>query len=123
MVAGGWFATGDLASVAADGYYSIRGRLTELIITGGHNVYPAEVEAVLSRHPSVGEVAVVGLASAEWGESVTAFLVGADGPPDVEGVAALAARELAPYKRPRQLRVVGSLPRNAMGKVIRRDLP
>ena len=75
----GWFATGDLASVGDDGYFSIRGRRTELIITGGHNVYPAEVEAVLSRHPSVGEIAVAGLASAEWGESVTAFVVGAGG--------------------------------------------
>ena len=56
----GWFATGDLASVADDGYFSIRGRRTELIITGGHNVYPAEVEAVLGRHPSVREIAVVG---------------------------------------------------------------
>ncbi len=58
----GWFATGDLASVGDDGYISIRGRRTELIITGGHNVYPAEVEAVLARHPSVGEIAVVGIA-------------------------------------------------------------
>jgi malonyl-CoA/methylmalonyl-CoA synthetase len=118
----GWFATGDLASVASDGYFTIRGRLTELIITGGHNVYPAEVEAVLSRHPSVREMAVVGLPSEEWGESVTAFVVGIDGRPDVEGISALAAEELAPYKRPREIRVVPALPRNAMGKVIRRDL-
>ena len=119
---GGWFATGDLASVARDGYFTIRGRRTELIITGGHNVYPAEVEAVLGRHPSVAEVAVAGLPSAEWGESVTAFVVGTDGSPDVAALEALAAQELSAYKRPRQFRVLDALPRNAMGKVVRRDL-
>jgi malonyl-CoA/methylmalonyl-CoA synthetase len=118
----GWFATGDLASVAEDGYFSIRGRRTELIITGGHNVYPAEVEAVLARHPSVREIAVVGLPSEEWGESVTAFVVGNDGDPDVDALAAVAAKELTSYKWPREYRVVDSLPRNAMGKVIRRSL-
>jgi malonyl-CoA/methylmalonyl-CoA synthetase len=118
----GWFATGDLASVADDGYYAIRGRRTELIITGGHNVYPAEVEAVLGRHPSVAEVAVVGLPSAEWGESVAAFVVGAGGSPDVGALEQLAAQELSAYKRPRQFVVVDSLPRNAMGKLLRREL-
>jgi malonyl-CoA/methylmalonyl-CoA synthetase len=119
----GWFATGDLASVGDDDYVSIRGRRTELIITGGHNVYPAEVEAVLGRHPSVGEIAIIGLPSAEWGESVTAFVVGRDGEPDIDALALLAAQELTSYKRPREFRVVDSLPRNAMGKVLRRDLP
>jgi malonyl-CoA/methylmalonyl-CoA synthetase len=118
----GGFATGDLASVSADGYFSIRGRRTELIITGGHNVYPAEVEAVLGRHPSVREIAVIGVASSEWGESVTAFVVGADGRPDIDALELLAAQELSSYKRPRAFRIVDSLPRNAMGKVIRRDL-
>jgi malonyl-CoA/methylmalonyl-CoA synthetase len=118
----GWFATGDLASVAGDGYFSIRGRRTELIITGGHNVYPAEVEAVLGRHPSVHEIAVIGTDSEEWGESVTAFVVGAEGEPDIEALMALAAQELSSYKCPREYRVLHSLPRNAMGKVVRRDL-
>jgi malonyl-CoA/methylmalonyl-CoA synthetase len=115
----GWFATGDLASVADDGYVAIRGRRTELIITGGHNVYPAEVEAVLARHPDVDEVAVVGLPSAEWGETVVAFVVGS---PDLAELHALAAAELAPFKRPRDLRLVDALPRNALGKVVRKDL-
>ncbi len=118
----GWFATGDLASAEDDGYISIRGRRTELIITGGHNVYPAEVEAVLSRHQSVREIAVVGVPSAEWGESVTAYVVGVDGVPDIDGLARLATQELTSYKRPREFRVVEALPRNAMGKVVRRDL-
>ena len=115
----GWFVTGDLASVADDGYVAIRGRRTELIITGGHNVYPAEVEAVLARHPDVDEVAVVGLPSAEWGETVVAFVVGS---PDLAELHALAAAELAPFKRPRDLRLVDALPRNALGKVVRKDL-
>jgi malonyl-CoA/methylmalonyl-CoA synthetase len=117
-----WFATGDLASVGDGGYFSIRGRRTELIITGGHNVYPAEVEAVLGRHPSVGEIAVAGLPSAEWGETVIAFVVGAGGEPDIRALVRLAEQELTSYKRPREFRVVDSLPRNAMGKVIRREL-
>ena len=115
----GWFATGDLASVSDDGYVRIEGRRTDLIVTGGHNVYPAEVEAVLARHPGVSEVAVVGLPSAEWGEIVVAFVVG---DPDLDALAALAGRELAPYKRPRELRVVDGLPRNPMGKVVRAAL-
>jgi acyl-CoA synthetase (AMP-forming)/AMP-acid ligase II len=85
-------------------------------------VYPAEVEAVLGRHPSVGEIAVIGLPSVEWGELVTAFVVGTDGEPDVDALMALADEELTSYKRPRAFRVVDALPRNAMGKVIRRDL-
>jgi malonyl-CoA/methylmalonyl-CoA synthetase len=119
LVPGAWFATGDLASVADDGYVTIRGRRTELIITGGHNVYPAEVEAVLARHPGVDEVAVVGLPSAEWGETVVAFVVG---DPDVASLEARAAAELAPFKRPREIRLVAALPRNALGKVVRGEL-
>ena len=116
---GDWFPTGDLVSVADDGYVTVRGRRTELIITGGHNVYPAEVEAVLARHPGVVEVAVVGLPSAEWGETVVAFVVG---DPDLGSLQDLAAAELAPFKCPRQVRLVDALPRNALGKVVRGDL-
>ena len=117
--AGEWFATGDLVSVAADGYVTVRGRRTELIISGGHNVYPAEVEAVLCRHPGVEEVAVVGVPSAEWGETVVAYVVG---DPDLALLDELAAAELAPFKRPREVRLVDALPRNALGKVVRREL-
>ncbi len=116
---GDWFATGDLVSVADDGYVTVRGRRTELIITGGHNVYPAEVEAVLARHPGVAEVAVVGVPSEEWGETVVAFVVG---DPDLASLDRLAADELAPFKRPRQVRLVDALPRNALGKVVRGEL-
>ncbi len=118
----GWFATGDLASVAPDGYVTIRGRRTELIITGGHNVYPAEVESVLARHGSVAEIAVVGVPSAEWGETVVAFVVGRQGTPDLPALRELAEQELAPFKRPRRFEAVDALPRNAMGKVMRARL-
>jgi len=116
---GDWFATGDLVSVSGDGYVTVRGRRTELIITGGHNVYPAEVEAVLSRHPGVAEVAVVGVPSAEWGEVVVAYVVG---DPDLASLHELAVTELAPFKCPREVRRVDALPRNALGKVVRGEL-
>jgi malonyl-CoA/methylmalonyl-CoA synthetase len=116
---GGWFATGDLVSVAEDGYVTIRGRSTDMIITGGHNVYPAEVEAVLARHPGVREVAVVGVPSAEWGETVEAFVVG---DPDLSSLDEMASMELAAFKRPRQVHIVEALPRNALGKVVRGEL-
>jgi malonyl-CoA/methylmalonyl-CoA synthetase len=115
----GWFATSDLVSVSEDGYVTIRGRRSDMIITGGHNVYPAEVEAVLARHPGVREVAVVGVPSAEWGETVEAYVVG---DPDLTSLDDRATRELAAFKRPRQVHIVESLPRNALGKVVRGDL-
>ena len=119
---GSWFHTGDLG-VVEDGYVRLLGRSTEVIISGGYNVYPAEVEAVLAGHPSVAEVAVTGVPSEEWGETVCAWVVG-DGasPPDADALLTYAATRLAPYKRPRQVRFVDSLPRNSMGKVRRSEL-
>jgi acyl-CoA synthetase (AMP-forming)/AMP-acid ligase II len=96
--------------------------VTEVVISGGHNVYPAEVEDVLSRFPDVAEVAVSGTPSDEWGEVVTAWVVSSSGKLDVEGLLSHAAVGLAPYKRPRIVRQVDSLPRNSMGKVMRRSL-
>ncbi len=118
---GGWFTTGDIG-VVEDGYIRLLGRVTEVVISGGHNVYPAEVEDVLLRHPDVAEVAVSGTPSDEWGEVVTAWVVPASGKLDVEALLAHAATGLAPYKRPRIVRQVDSLPRNSMGKVMRRSL-
>jgi acyl-CoA synthetase (AMP-forming)/AMP-acid ligase II len=93
-----------------------------VVITGGHNVYPAEVEDVLLSFPEVAEVAVSGTPSDEWGEVVTAWVVPASGPLDVDALLEHAAAGLAPYKRPRIVRTVDSLPRNSMGKVMRRAL-
>jgi malonyl-CoA/methylmalonyl-CoA synthetase len=117
----GWFRTGDVVSVDPDGYFRIRGRSGDLIITGGYNVYPAEVEDVLLAHPAVAEVAVTGEPSPEWGESVVAWVV-ADGALDLDDLASFAAARLAPYKRPRAVRLLDALPRNAMGKVERSAL-
>jgi malonyl-CoA/methylmalonyl-CoA synthetase len=118
---GGWFRTGDLG-VAEDGYVRLLGRSSEVVISGGHNVYPAEVEDVLLGFPDVLEVAVSGTPSEEWGEVVTAWVVSASAKLDVEGLLAHASAALAPYKRPRIVRQVDSLPRNSMGKVQRRLL-
>jgi acyl-CoA synthetase (AMP-forming)/AMP-acid ligase II len=118
---GDWFSTGDIG-VVEDGYIRLLGRVTEVVISGGHNVYPAEVEDVLSRFPDVAEVAVSGTPSDEWGEVVTAWVVSSSGKLDVEGLLSHAAVGLAPYKRPRIVRQVDSLPRNSMGKVMRRSL-
>ena len=119
--ADGWFRTGDLA-VVEDGYLRILGRSGDVVISGGFNVYPAEVEEVLLRHPAVAEVAVTGTPSEEWGEVVTAWVVPAGPGLDAEAVVAFAAGQLAPYKRPRLVHLIEALPRNAMGKVSRADL-
>jgi malonyl-CoA/methylmalonyl-CoA synthetase len=118
---GRWFHTGDVGAFDDDGYLAIVGRAKELIISGGYNVYPREVEDVLRALPGVVDVAVVGTPSDEWGEVVTAVVV-ADGPLDTSALLARAAEELAPYKRPRLVRVVDELPRNALGKVLRHEL-
>ncbi len=120
--ADGWFRTGDLAGIDAEGYVTILGRSKELIISGGLNVYPREVEEVLLSHPDVAEVAVVGTPSDEWGEVVTAFVVPAAEQRTEESLLAFAAEQLAPFKRPRRLQFVDSLPRNALGKVVKHEL-
>ncbi|MBK5224356.1 MAG: AMP-binding protein [Acidimicrobiia bacterium] len=118
----GWFRTGDIGAVDDDGYVAIVGRAKELIISGGYNVYPREVEDLLRAQPGVVDAAVVGAPSPEWGEIVTAF-VEAGPEVDLDAVVAAASAELAPYKRPRAVHRVDALPRNAMGKVVRGELP
>jgi len=117
----GWFRTGDIGRFDADGYLSIVGRAKELIITGGYNVYPREVEDVLRSHPMVVDVAVVGTPSAEWGEIVTAYIEAVDGF-DEEAVLIWVADQVTHYKRPRILHRVEALPRNTLGKVLRHEL-
>ncbi len=119
----GWFRTGDIGAVDADGYLRIVGRAKELIISGGSNVHPREVEDALRSHPEVTDVAVVGEPDADWGEAVVAFVEAPGAGPglvsDLEG----RARELlAPAKRPKRFELVESLPRNALGKVVKADL-
>jgi malonyl-CoA/methylmalonyl-CoA synthetase len=118
FVDGGWFRTGDVGRIDADGYVTIVGRSKDLIISGGYNVYPAEIEAVLNEMPGVAESAVVGVPHADFGEAVVAVVVARSGAV-LDGaslVAALKAR-IANFKVPKALFVVPELPRNAMGKV------
>jgi len=123
FTADGFFRTGDVGEIGDDGTLAIRGRLKELIITGGFNVYPREVELVLESHPSVGEVAVAGVLSDDWGEEVTAFVVPSGSSPlDERELIAFARERLATYKCPRRVVVLEKLPRNAMGKVERKKL-
>ena len=112
----GWFRTGDLGSIDEDGYVSIVGRAKELIISGGYNVYPREIEDVLRTHPDIDDVAVVGEADPEWGERVVAYAV-TTGPVELDTVRASIGDALAPFKHPRALHRVEALPRNALGKV------
>jgi malonyl-CoA/methylmalonyl-CoA synthetase len=118
----GWFRTGDLGGLDHDGYLRILGRSKELIISGGFNVYPREVEEVLLNHPDVAEVAIVGTPSDEWGEVVTAFVVPIGEQPEPDALLAFAAEQLASFKRPRLLHFVDALPRNALGKVLKHEL-
>jgi malonyl-CoA/methylmalonyl-CoA synthetase len=113
----GWFRTGDLGQVSADGYFTITGRAKELIISGGYNVYPREVEEVLATCPGVAEVAVVGLPDPDLGEQVVAAVVRADAELSAEEVVAFCRDRLASYKKPRQVFFLDTLARNAMGKL------
>jgi malonyl-CoA/methylmalonyl-CoA synthetase len=117
----GWFRTGDLGAEDDDGYLRIVGRKKELIITGGFNVYPREVEEAIATHPAIAEAAVVGAPDPEWGEGVCAVLVLSDDV-SVAELDAWCAERLAPYKRPRRYERVAALPRNALGKVLRGEL-
>ncbi len=121
---GGWYFTGDLGYLDDEGELFLAGRIDDLIITGGENVYPAEVEAVLEAHPGVREVAVVGLPDDRWGQVVTAFVVPRSpdlGPQELDRFC-LASAHLARFKRPRRYVFVESLPRSPAGKLVRAAL-
>ena len=119
---GGWFSTGDLAERSADGYYTLRGRASDLIISGGFNIYPREIEELLLEQVGVREAAVVGTPDERRGEVPVAYVV-ADGPVDADALRAACMRSLASFKVPRGFVRVDALPRNALGKVQKRFLP
>lgn len=120
----GFLRTGDAGHIDEDGYLFVTDRVKDMIITGGENVYPIEVESVISEHPSVAEVAVVGVPDGRWGEAVTAvvrIVPGAETPTESELLEFTVAR-LASYKKPRHIHFVDELPRNASGKILKRTL-
>lgn len=118
-----WKSVGDVAHLDADGYLHIRDRGGDLVITGGMNVYPAEVEAVLHAHPDVLDAAVFGVASDEWGQTVHAVVVPRDGRDiSLAALAAHVAEHLAGYKRPRSWQIRDALPRTESGKLLKRVL-
>jgi O-succinylbenzoic acid--CoA ligase len=123
--AAGWLATGDAGRFDADGRLRVEGRLSELIITGGENVWPTPVEAALAGHPGVAEVAVAGRTDPEWGERVVAWVVPADPtrPPALDELRERVRATLTPFSAPRQLVLVDALPKTAIGKIRRALLP
>lgn len=121
---GGWLHTGDVGSFDDEGYLTLRDRSKDLIISGGMNIYPREVEEAILRHPGVRAVAVVGRPDAEWGEAVVAFVVGDDGAatPTSDELDRTCLDSIARYKRPKDYVFVDSLPTNNYGKVLKREL-
>jgi acyl-CoA synthetase (AMP-forming)/AMP-acid ligase II len=119
----GWFHTGDVGRMDADGYLYICDRLKDMIVSGGENIYPAEVEAVLSAHPAVQDAAVIGVPDARWGETPKAIVVlKANACASPESLIEFMRARLAHYKAPRSIEFVASLPRSASGKVLKGEL-
>ncbi|MCA9958622.1 MAG: AMP-binding protein, partial [Anaerolineales bacterium] len=119
----GWFHTGDVATKDEDGYYYIVDRIKDMIIRGGFNVYPREIEEVLMTHPDVSLAAVIGVPDAEYGQEIKAFVVPKEGAePSPEAIVAWAKQEMAAYKYPRIIEVRQTLPMTATGKILKTEL-
>jgi acyl-CoA synthetase (AMP-forming)/AMP-acid ligase II len=117
----GWLHTGDVGSLDAQGFLTIRDRSKDMIISGGANIYPREIEEVLLRHPAVAECSVVGRPHSEWGEEVVAFIVKKSDLKSEE-LDTLCLANIARFKRPREYRFVAALPKNNYGKVLKTEL-
>ncbi|HEX9396440.1 MAG TPA: long-chain fatty acid--CoA ligase [Burkholderiales bacterium] len=118
---GGWLHTGDVGSMDAAGYLTIKDRSKDMIISGGSNIYPREIEEVLLRHPAVAECSVVGRPHEEWGEAVVAFIVKKSDVKEEE-LDSLCLANIARFKRPKEYRFVDALPKNNYGKVLKTEL-
>jgi fatty-acyl-CoA synthase len=119
----GWFHTGDVGYLDEDGFLYIADRVKDMVITGGENVYPAEVESVLYEHPGVADVAVIGLPDERWGEAVVAVVAPHEGADlTLDDLRDFAGERLARYKLPTRIEVVDALPRNPAGKVLKFEL-
>lgn len=115
----GWLHTGDLAVMDEAGYVFVKDRLKNMIISGGENIYPAEIERTLLEHPGIADVAVIGQKSRRWGESPAAIVVPRDSSLTKDEVLSFCRAKLAGYKRPKRIEFVDALPRNALGKVVK----
>jgi len=123
VIVDGWLHTGDIGKVDADGYLSLVGRFKEMIIRGGENIYPKEIEDVLAADPAVLEAAVIGVPDDTWGEVVVAFVQPRPGSTiDVEELKRRCAESLSGYKRPKTIHVLEALPKNAVGKLDKKSL-
>ena len=125
VVADGWLRTGDAGYLDAEGYVYLHDRMKDMIVSGGENIYPAEVENVLLSHPSVADAAVIGVPDDRWGETVKAIVVpasGTGGVIDAGAVMAHCRRHLAHYKAPTSVDTIDVLPRNPSGKILKREL-
>ena len=120
----GWFATGDAGAIDEAGHLQINGRLSDLIISGGENVWPAPVEDILRQHPGVAEAAVSSRPDPEWGERVVACVVPSrlSGPPELAELRALVAEQLAAFAAPKELVILEALPKTSIGKLRRQAL-
>ena len=119
----GWLYTGDAGYLDAEGYVFIHDRVKDMIISGGENVYPAEVESALSEHPAIAEVAVIGVPDEKWGEAVKAVIVLRPGAALTQDeLIAWARTRIAGFKTPRSVDFADTLPRNASGKLLKREL-
>jgi long-chain acyl-CoA synthetase len=120
---GGWLHTGDMGSFDADGFLTLKDRSRDVIISGGSNIYPREVEEALLQHPDVVEVSVIGRPDRDWGESVVAYLVARGAvPPDRQSLDQFCMQRIARFKRPRHYRFIDALPKNSYGKVLKTAL-
>src|SRR5207237_1142208 len=123
VMRGGWFHTGDVATMDEDGYFFIVDRKKDLIIRGGYNVYPREIEEVLYEHPAVREAAVIGVPHESLGEEVAAVIALKDGASATpEELRQYAKDRVAAYKYPRSVRIVDDLPKGPTGKILKREI-
>jgi len=118
----GWLMTGDMGQLDAEGYLTLHDRAKDLVISGGSNIYPREVEEALLTHPAVAEVSVIGAPDPEWGEIVVAFVVARDAPPEPAALDACCTERIARFKKPKRYVFVPDLPKNNYGKVLKTDL-